>query len=110
MLSLLGGRITFGARVDSYYEYLFKRWLQLGASNPAVMDLDNSNKLREMFEEAMVSMQQRLIRYSHPNKYMYVGEIESNGVFTPKMDHLVCFLPGILALAHHHGLKAIDYK
>lgn len=29
---------------------------------------------------------------------------------TPKMDHLVCFLPGTLALGHLHGIKTGDFK
>ena len=27
---------------------------------------------------------------------------------SPKMDHLVCFLPGVLALAHSHGLRPLN--
>ena len=33
----------------------------------------------------------------------YVGEILSGGGWDPKMDHLVCFLPGTLALGASQG-------
>ena len=35
---------------------------------------------------------------------MFVGELMSGRSFVPKMDHLVCFLPGVLALGTHNGL------
>ena len=33
----------------------------------------------------------------------YVGEIMASGGWDPKMDHLVCFLPGTLALGAANG-------
>ena len=38
---------------------------------------------------------------------MYVGERTAGkqGVPSKKMDHLVCFLPGLLALGHFHGIE-----
>ncbi|CAI8003608.1 Endoplasmic reticulum mannosyl-oligosaccharide 1,2-alpha-mannosidase [Geodia barretti] len=35
----------------------------------------------------------------------FIGEELRNGSFYPKMDHLVCYLPGTLALAAHNGLS-----
>ncbi|CEF70661.1 Endoplasmic reticulum mannosyl-oligosaccharide 1,2-alpha-mannosidase [Strongyloides ratti] len=49
--------ITLGARTDSYYEYLLKQWIQT----------------------AMESVKKHLIRYSVPNKFLYIGEITSTG-------------------------------
>ena len=47
----------------------------------------------------------RLAKRTVPNRLLYLGEIVSGGKdFKPKMDELVCFLPGTLALAAHHGL------
>lgn len=38
---------------------------------------------------------------------LYVGERTAftEGPPTKKMDHLVCFLPGLLALGHSHGIE-----
>lgn len=38
---------------------------------------------------------------------MYVGERTAftEGPPSKKMDHLVCFLPGLLALGHFHGVE-----
>ena len=35
---------------------------------------------------------------------LFVGELDDD-VAVPKMDHLVCFLPGLLALGHLHGIN-----
>ena len=35
---------------------------------------------------------------------LYVAELVG-GALSPKMDHLVCFLPGALALGHLHGVS-----
>ncbi|XP_038046296.1 endoplasmic reticulum mannosyl-oligosaccharide 1,2-alpha-mannosidase-like [Patiria miniata] len=86
--------ITFGARADSYYEYLMKQWLQTGKSE---------RRFKEDFEAAMEGTKNRLLRRSGPNNLLFVGELVNNN-FSPKMDHLVCFLPGTLALGYFHGL------
>ena len=88
--------ITFGARGDSYYEYLLKQWIQTGK---------RTDTLKEDFLEAMKGVVNRLAKRTVPNRLLYLGEIVSGGKdFKPKMDELVCFLPGTLALAAHHGL------
>ncbi|CAJ0598115.1 unnamed protein product [Cylicocyclus nassatus] len=90
-----GPAITFGARADSYYEYLLKQWLQTGKT---------VDWLLTDYKMAMGSMQSKLFRYSEPSKFGFVGELLSNDAFSPKMDHLVCFLAGTLALGTVHGL------
>ena len=58
----VGNTITFGARGDSYYEYLLKQWIQFGAS------ADTNNKdlyLLEDWMEAVRGMKSRLVRYSN---------------------------------------------
>eukprot|EP01137_Pigoraptor_chileana_P008823 Opistho-2@56188 len=94
--NLRSGTITLGARGDSYYEYLLKQWLQGGKSE---------DYLKQHYMDAMADVKSQLWRYSHPNKLAYVGELEG-GQFKPKMDHLVCFLPGVLALGAWNGLDA----
>ena len=46
------------------------------------------------------------MKHSEPSRLVFVGEILglSGGSFSPKMDHLVCFFPGLLALGAHNGL------
>merc|ERR1711879_675815 len=40
----------------------------------------------------------------------FVGELLKGQLssFSPKMDHLVCFLPGTLALGHLHGVNDVS--
>lgn len=87
--------ITFGARGDSYYEYLLKQWVQTGKTK---------NVYKEDYLEAVAGMKSHLVRKSEPNKLTYIGELLSGRSFSPKMDHLVCFMPGTLALGYLNGM------
>uniref|UniRef100_A0A5B7A6W5 alpha-1,2-Mannosidase n=1 Tax=Davidia involucrata TaxID=16924 RepID=A0A5B7A6W5_DAVIN len=93
-----GENIRLGSRGDSYYEYLIKVWLQHRESNWTY--------LHDMYEEAMKGVRHLLVRKSIPNELVFVGELPygPNGAFSPKMDHLVCFLPGTLALGATKGI------
>lgn len=98
-----GQNIRLGSRGDSYYEYLIKIWLQQrGAGHEAT----NVSYLREMYDEAMKGVKHRLVQKSIPKGLIFVGELPNgvDGHFYPKMDHLVCFLPGTLALGATRGL------
>ncbi|KAG7476840.1 hypothetical protein MATL_G00087090 [Megalops atlanticus] len=90
------GVFTLGARADSYYEYLLKQWLQGGKKE---------TELLEDYVQAIEGVKKNLLRQTIPMKLTFVGEL-SNGRFSPKMDHLVCFLPGTLALGAHNGLPS----
>ncbi|XP_069915555.1 endoplasmic reticulum mannosyl-oligosaccharide 1,2-alpha-mannosidase isoform X2 [Oryctolagus cuniculus] len=90
------GVFTLGARADSYYEYLLKQWIQGGKKETQLLD----DYLR-----AIQGVKTHLLRRSEPSKLTFVGEL-AHGHFSAKMDHLVCFLPGTLALGVHHGLPA----
>ncbi|XP_066509689.1 endoplasmic reticulum mannosyl-oligosaccharide 1,2-alpha-mannosidase-like isoform X2 [Hoplias malabaricus] len=90
------GIYTLGARADSYYEYLLKQWIQGGKKE---------TELLEDYLQAVEGIKKNLVRKSSPLNLSFVGEL-SHGLFSPKMDHLVCFLPGTLALGAHHGLDA----
>lgn len=101
-----GQNIRLGSRGDSYYEYLIKVWLQQ-KSNSQV------KYLREMYEEAMKGVHHLLVRKSIPNGLVFIGELPygSQESFSPKMDHLACFLSGTLALGATKGItrkKAIE--
>ncbi|VDM25986.1 unnamed protein product [Toxocara canis] len=86
--------ITMGARSDSYYEYLLKQWLQTGKS---------IDWLRDDYNKSMMAMEKHLVRQSEPNKLTFVGEILPGGAYSPKMDHLACFVAGSLALGAMNG-------
>ena len=81
-------RVTFGALGDSWYEYLLKCWLQGGKTEPW---------LRDMYDKSMDGMINKLLKRSHPSNLAYVSDWDGSRN-VDKMDHLVCFLPGILAL------------
>ncbi|CCD68813.1 alpha-1,2-Mannosidase [Caenorhabditis elegans] len=86
--------ITFGARSDSFYEYLFKQWIQTGKT---------IDWLKEDYGKAMKAMEKYLYRNSKPNKMFFIGELLSGQTYSPKMDHLVCFIAGTLSQGSQHG-------
>lgn len=90
------GVYTMGARADSYYEYLLKQWIQGGKTEKEYL---------EDYLQAVEGIKKNLLKKSSPLGLTFVGEL-SHGRFSPKMDHLVCFLPGTLALGAHNGLPA----
>lgn len=93
--NLSPGTITMGARADSYYEYLLKQYLQTGKDFLLTDYLDAVARIRERLVGTTPGSMQ----------LVYVGEIQRfqrDGDLFPKMDHLVCFLPGTLALGYHH--------
>ncbi|GKV36969.1 hypothetical protein SLEP1_g45050 [Rubroshorea leprosula] len=96
-----GENIRLGSRGDSYYEYLIKVWLQQRTSQDG-----NFTYLYDMYQEAMKGVRHLLVQKSIPNGLVFVGELPSGpkGEFSPKMDHLVCFLPGALALGATKGI------
>ncbi|CAN6674527.1 endoplasmic reticulum mannosyl-oligosaccharide 1,2-alpha-mannosidase [Trichomonascus vanleenenianus] len=89
-----GSIIRLGSRGDSYYEYLIKQYIQTG--EPVY---------KEMYDEAVEGIKDRLLDYSVPGKLTYIAELNHgiNGPLSPKMDHLVCFAGGMLALGATRG-------
>ncbi|KAI9553083.1 hypothetical protein GHT06_020974 [Daphnia sinensis] len=87
--------ITLGARGDSYYEYLLKQWIQTGRT----IDF-----LRDDYNASISGVKNLLVRHSKPNNLLFVGELINGNDFKAKMDHLLCFLPGTLALGVHYGM------
>lgn len=90
-----GSTITLGARADSYYEYLLKQWLQTGKT---------INWLRDDYNKSVTAMEKHLIKKSEPNKLTFIGELLQGTSYSPKMDHLACFVSGTLALGAMNGL------
>lgn len=89
------GTLTFGARADSYYEYLLKQWLQTGKT---------IQWLADDYKMAMASVSERLWHSTISGQLYFVGELLGGTKFSPKMDHLVCFLAGTLAMGTQHGM------
>ncbi|KAI5306780.1 mannosyl-oligosaccharide alpha-1,2-mannosidase [Ascosphaera pollenicola] len=89
--------IRLGSRGDSYYEYLIKQYLQTNKEEPIYLD---------MWEEALAGIRKYLVTYTKKASLTIVGErpLGIDGDLSPKMDHLVCFLPGTIALGATGGL------
>lgn len=52
---------------------------------------------RRMYDAAMAGMTAKLLKRSNPSKLAYVADWDGANTHD-KMDHLVCFVPGMLAL------------
>jgi hypothetical protein len=89
--------IRLGSRGDSYYEYLIKQYLQTSRQEPIY---------QEMWNQSLAGVKKHLITYSHPSNFTILAERPDglNKKISPKMDHLVCFMPGTIALATTNGL------
>ncbi|KAJ2850951.1 mannosyl-oligosaccharide alpha-1,2-mannosidase [Coemansia brasiliensis] len=98
-----GSDISLGSRGDSYYEYLLKQWLQTRQS-----EVD----LRAEYDSAMQGVKKYLVETSPNQNLTYIGELRSVTTsepwFSAKMDHLVCFLAGNLALGATNGTALMD--
>ncbi|KKZ58585.1 mannosyl-oligosaccharide alpha-1,2-mannosidase [[Emmonsia] crescens] len=93
----MGQNIRLGSRGDSYYEYLIKQYLQTSRGEPIYLD---------MWNEALMGIRKHLITYTKHASLTVLGE-RPNGLrheLVPKMDHLVCFIPGAIALGATGGL------
>ncbi|EHY51897.1 mannosyl-oligosaccharide alpha-1,2-mannosidase [Exophiala dermatitidis] len=98
-----GENIRLGSRGDSYYEYLIKQYLQTGGVENVYLD---------MWEEALAGVKKHLVTYSKHASLTILAE-RQNGLsmpLTPKMDHLVCFMPGTIALAVTEGQSVQEAK
>lgn len=102
-----GTHVTLGARGDSYYEYMLKAWVQSGHAHSPYKS--HRPLLQRMYVRAMRSVRDRLVRETRPARNggrLFIAEADAaTGDTTPKMDHLVCYLPGLLALGTLHGLE-----
>lgn len=91
-----GNNIRLGSRGDSYYEYLIKQYLQTSKQEPVY---------QEMWDQSLAGVQKHLITYSKHANLTILGERPSGlgSPISPKMDHLVCFMPGTIALGATEG-------
>eukprot|EP00656_Telonema_subtile_P012839 TRINITY_DN16498_c0_g1_i1.p1 TRINITY_DN16498_c0_g1~~TRINITY_DN16498_c0_g1_i1.p1 ORF type:complete len:748 (-),score=218.19 TRINITY_DN16498_c0_g1_i1:127-2370(-) len=83
-----GNQISLGAMGDSYYEYLIKLYLYTKRSEPQYL---------RMYLKSLKGILDKLIFSSAPSGLTYVAEMNNNSP-VHKMDHLACFVPGMLAI------------
>ncbi|KAI1632885.1 glycoside hydrolase family 47 protein [Biscogniauxia mediterranea] len=95
--------IRLGSRGDSYYEYLIKQSIQTSGQEPVYLQL---------WDEALAGIQKHLITTTKNAKLKFVAELPQGigGPLSPKMDHLVCFLPGSIALGATRGHTLTDAR
>jgi len=91
-------RYTFGAMADSVYEYMLKIWIQGGKTEPMY---------RNMYDKAMDGMHHELLQTSTPSGLVYIAD-KNGGSMDHKMDHLVCFMGGLLALGAYTDPAGLD--
>ncbi|KAJ5894367.1 Mannosyl-oligosaccharide 1-2-alpha-mannosidase [Penicillium taxi] len=98
-----GNNIRLGSRGDSYYEYLIKQYLQTSLEEPVY---------KEMWNESMQGIRKHLLSFSQDANLMVLGERPQGleGALSPKMDHLVCFMPGTIALGATGGIPLADAR
>ena len=129
--ALIPGVITLGARVDSLYEYMIKQHILSGQVNHTLMSAEmyhasidaihaqlltkngtpsssptltqTSNTTNETVDAA-----EQQTSSSSPSsssvEHSYICEL-SNGNRLGKVDHLTCFLPGLLSLVNYLNLN-----
>jgi len=95
-----GLTFTTGSSADSFYEYLVKYWLQTNRKK---------KEMRRLYDEAVEGIVTHLVAQSHPSKSFYVRQYQQ-GKPIEKMDHLSCFLPGMLALGAYGENYSRDLK
>ncbi|KAJ1887272.1 hypothetical protein LPJ66_009206 [Kickxella alabastrina] len=91
------GQITFGGMGDSWYEYMLKQHIYSRGTH---------SQYSRMYKESIDAMKEKMVKKSvfDPDMY-YVGDLDSSATrFSPKFQHLTCFVPGMLAL----GSKSLD--
>ncbi|KAJ3095222.1 Endoplasmic reticulum mannosyl-oligosaccharide 1,2-alpha-mannosidase [Phlyctochytrium planicorne] len=90
--------IRLGSNGDSYYEYLGKQYI--------LTNRTEKGHLRQ-YLESVKGIKMHLLRRSEPSKLLYVQEVNIGETTvsstSPKMDHLVCYLPGTLAVMATNG-------
>lgn len=80
-----------GGLGDSFFEYLIKSW---------IMSNGEDAQAKRMYEEALTAVNAQMLRKSHKGLWYY-GERKYDQV-EPKMDHLTCFVGGMLALGSNN--------
>jgi mannosyl-oligosaccharide alpha-1,2-mannosidase len=96
--SFVDSHVTFGALGDSFFEYLLKVWIQGGKKEAW---------LRDMYDKAIDGAISQLLKSSKKTGLAYLSDWDGHSN-EHKMDHLVCFMPGLLALGSVHDPQGRD--
>lgn len=90
-----GENVRFGSRADSFYEYLLKQYL-----------LTREEIYHDLYHKSITSMKRYLLKRSRPSHMYYIAERPTgiNEIHSAKMDHLVCFMGGLMAMGATEGL------
>jgi hypothetical protein len=84
------GAASLASLSDSFYEYQLKQWILFGDA-----------ELLELYENAVEAILSTLLKYTTEKHFAYVGH---TGIgFEPTLDHLTCFVPGMLILGVMQG-------
>eukprot|EP01059_Diplonema_ambulator_P000212 TRINITY_DN1017_c0_g1_i2.p1 TRINITY_DN1017_c0_g1~~TRINITY_DN1017_c0_g1_i2.p1 ORF type:complete len:522 (+),score=58.04 TRINITY_DN1017_c0_g1_i2:78-1568(+) len=78
---------SIGGQGDSFYEYLLKLWL---------LDGKKSAWLRDLYDDTIIGLKTYLIEKSAFRGNLYITSYQKG--ITYNMDHLSCFVPGMIAL------------
>lgn len=81
---------------NAFAEYLVKQYLQTNGQEPIYS---------EMWEEALAGIQKHMVTTTKHSNLQFIAELPHGigGKLSPKMDHLVCFLPGSIAIGATEG-------
>jgi endoplasmic reticulum Man9GlcNAc2 1,2-alpha-mannosidase len=99
----LAAPVTLGARGDSAYEYLLKQYLQFRSPS----ERKGREWIKGMYERSVRGILDRLLQHGHESGAAFLAEqVKPQGALPAdqsprlslKMDHLVCFAPGMFAL------------
>ncbi len=86
--------VSMGALGDSAYEYFLKQWLLTSKTEKRYLDL-----YRNSVNNGILA---RMIHKTDPKKLTFVSELRGSSPIM-KMDHLACFVGGMLGLGVLHG-------
>lgn len=90
--------VTFGALGDSFYEYLLKVWIQGGKKEAW---------LRDMYDRAIDGVVHILLKAADPSGLAFLSDWTGRSNIR-KMDHLVCFMPGTMALGAYTDPRGLE--
>ncbi|CEG38792.1 mannosyl-oligosaccharide alpha- [Plasmopara halstedii] len=85
-------KLTLGALGDSFYEYLLKVYIYSAKR-------DEDKYLRELYDDAVRGIEEFLLFFSIPDDLYFLQDLNLPSLSAVRsMDHLTCFVPGMLAL------------
>ena len=97
--------VTLGARADSLYEYLLKQWL---------LSSRTDGRVRRMYEQSVAAIGEHLVASGGPSRCRNCTLLRQwnhrTRTYNENMDHLVCFVPGMLALGAQGDSAAADLR